>query len=92
MELIIYTVRDTKADACIAPFTMRTDFEAQRAFADSVNDDRKSTPLSQHPEDFVLLAVGKFDVASGEVKPYSVVKSLGLGIDFLVRKESNDAE
>lgn len=86
IKLNVYTVKDTKANACINPFCMRTDFEAQRAFSDSVNDSQKSVPLSQHPEDFVLLAIGEFDQESGAIVAFDVPRSLGVGSDFV--KES----
>lgn len=86
IKVNLYTVKDTKADSCVSPFAMRTDFEAQRAFADTVNDKSKQIPISQHPEDFVLLAIGEFDQESGKLLGYDVPKSLGVGSDFV--KES----
>lgn len=75
----VYTVRDSKACACLPPFTMRSDGEAIRAFGDSVN--KGGTTLSDHPEDFVLMRVGSFDLVSG-VMAAELPVSLAVGSDF----------
>ncbi len=78
-ELGVYTIRDTKAEAYVQPFTFRTDGEAIRAFDDSIN--KPGTPAYDHPEDYCLFRVGTFDVQTGVVAPCEH-KSLGCGIDF----------
>lgn len=78
-ELGVYTIKDTKAESYIQPFTFRTDGEAIRAFDDSVN--KPDSPIYAHCEDYTLYRVGTFDVLTGVVSPCDH-KSLGNGVDF----------
>lgn len=80
----VYTVRDLKADAHLPPFTMRSDGEAIRAFGDSV--EKGGTTLSDHPEDFVLVRIGSFDVISGLIDVERPV-NLAVGTDFSKKEE-----
>lgn len=82
-ELVICTILDSKAEAYLPPFTMRSDAEAIRAFGDSV--EKGGTPLADHPEDFFLYAVGTFNQETGEIVPCDR-RSLACGMDF--KKES----
>ena len=84
MNLRIYTIRDSKAEAYLPPFTFRTDGEAIRAFDDSVQ--KPGTALHDHPEDFFLYKVASFDQDSGRVEPMAPV-SLGCGSDFVKTPE-----
>ena len=78
----VYTIRDSKAEAYMQPFTFRTDAEAIRAFGDSV--EKAGTPLHDHPEDYFLYKVGEFDLLVGVIKPLEIVNLAGAA-DF--RKE-----
>ena len=80
MELKIYTIRDSKAEVFLPPFTFRTDGEAIRAFDDSVQ--KPGTALHDHPEDFFLYKVGVFNQDAGFVETLKPV-SLGCGADFV---------
>lgn len=80
----MYSVRDTKAECYLAPFMMRTDYEAQRAFADSVN--REGTLLHDHPEDFVLYKIGSFNQGTGMLIGVEH-KSLGKGSDYVLSRD-----
>lgn len=80
ITLGLFTVIDTKAQAALPPFTMRSEGEAIRAFGDSVN--KAGTTLHDHPEDFVLCGIGEFDQLTGLIKAYDVRKSLAVGTDF----------
>lgn len=85
-ELVIYTVRDAKAECYLPPFTMRTNAEAMRAFADSVV--KAGTTIHDHPEDFFLYRVGRFSQVSGEVILEAPI-SLCNGTDYIDREVSN---
>lgn len=78
-KLGIYTIKDTKAESFMAPFTFRTDGEAIRAFGDSVV--KGGTPLSDHAEDYFLFRVGSFDIITGAIAAEDH-KSLGCALDF----------
>ena len=55
----IFTVHDTKAQAYLPPFYMRTTAEALRAFETTVK--QKDTQFNQFPSDFNLCELGEFD-------------------------------
>lgn len=79
----IYSVYDNKAELYGTPFFMKTNGEAVRAFKSLVND--KSTMPGQHPEDFQLLHLGKFDDVEGTLCPNDKgnAVNLGFGTDYL---------
>lgn len=79
-KLGIYCIRDTKAEAYMTPFVMRTNGEAIRAFDDCVQ--KGGTPVSDHPEDFFLFKCGEFDQETGTIIPCELV-SLGSALDFV---------
>lgn len=78
--LRIYTIRDCKAEAYMAPFTFRNDGEAIRAFDDSIQ--KPGTPLHDHPEDFTLFKVGSFNLETGAVEAMAPI-CLGNAKDFV---------
>lgn len=80
----VYTVCDTKAEAYLSPFVMRTDYEAQRAFEDSVN--KPGTLIYDHPEDFCLFKIGTYSSTTGMITG-GEHKSLGCGADFKKKGE-----
>lgn len=82
-KLMVYTIKDTKAECYLQPFTFRTDGEAIRAFDDTVQ--RDGTPIHDHPEDFCLFKVGEFDQLSGVITSVDH-KSLGCALDFVKQK------
>lgn len=75
----LYTVKDAKAESCLAPFAFRTDGEAIRAFGDSVV--KGDTPLLAHPEDYFLYRVGNFNQVTGVIVAEEH-KSLASALDF----------
>lgn len=84
MKLGIYTIKDTKAECYLPPFTMRTDGEAIRAFDDTVQ--REGTAIHDHPEDFCLFKVGEFNQGTGICVGVEC-KSLGCALDFVKKGE-----
>lgn len=78
-SLIICTIHDSKAEAYLNPFTMRSEAEAIRAFGDAV--EKGGTPIADHPEDYHLYRVGSFDQISGVITG-EAAKSLAGGVDF----------
>jgi len=63
MKLLVFAVHDTKVNAFMPPFTMRSRGEAVRSFMDAVSDGQSS--FCKHPEDFALWSLGEWDDGSG---------------------------
>lgn len=83
-KLIICTIYDSKAEAYLVPFTMRSEAEAVRAFGDHAS--QAGTPVNQHPEDYFLYKVGSFDQNTGVITACDKV-SLAAGSDFVKKGE-----
>lgn len=78
----VFGVRDGKAMAFLQPFFSASVGAAVRAFSDAVNEDGKS-PLTKHPEDYILYELATFDDNSGEFFSTVPIKMLGAGVDFV---------
>lgn len=83
-KLLIFTVRDNKAEAFMRPFFARARGEAIRSFGDEVNT--KDTMLNKYPADFELFYLGEFDEVTAGVKALSP-ESLGSGLNFIQTNE-----
>lgn len=77
----IFGVRDSKALAFLQPFFGVTAGVAIRAFEEAVNDGK--SPISKHPEDYVLYELADFDDSTGEVISVVPIKALGCGRDYV---------
>lgn len=64
MNLKAFSVYDSKAEAYMQPFFMKTKGEALRAFMDTVGD--SNHPFHRHAEDYTLFYLGEFDDSNGE--------------------------
>ena len=73
----VFGVRDTKALAFLQPFFSASTGAAVRAFGDAVNEG--NSPLSKHPEDYLLYEIGDFDDQTGELIACNPLKMLGCG-------------
>lgn len=78
----IYSIRDSKAEASLLPFCMRSRGEVTRAFGDACKKNDGS-PLASHPEDYILFEIGTFDEQTGLVDAYKAPVSVCMGADFL---------
>lgn len=78
----ICVVYDSKAEAYLNPFFVRSSGEAIRGFGDEANSKSSDSQLSMHPEDYTLFELGTWDELSGVIELYETKKSLGIGIDF----------
>lgn len=65
MTYIVYTIYDSVSTLYGKPFVALNDTMANRAFRDCLTNSQ--SPYSQHPDDYHLYAVGKFDEITGEV-------------------------
>lgn len=61
MKMFIIVMRDITANVYGQPNFVGNLGGAIRTFADQVNDPKRDTVLSQHPEDFELYKVGTYE-------------------------------
>lgn len=80
MNQMVYTVYDSKTEAYLPPFFMKTKGQAIRAFTDTVNN--RESQFWQHPADFTLFEIGEYNEASGELLNHDANIPLGMAIDF----------
>lgn len=80
MLLKVYAVYDSKVEAYLNPFVMRSRGEALRGFESAVNDPQ--TSFCRHPADYTLFEIGEYDESSGLLKPHSVHVSCGVAVEF----------
>ncbi|AXH77261.1 MAG: nonstructural protein [Microviridae sp.] len=62
----VYAVFDHAAKAFLPPFLMRTDSQAQRAFAEVANS--RGHAINEHPGDYNLFKIGTYDDSLGTVQ------------------------
>lgn len=67
MRLMLFAVRDVRANCYMNPFAVDSIGRAMRSFEDEVNRPAEDNPLYKHPGDFELWQLGTFDTQSGEV-------------------------
>lgn len=77
----IFSVYDSKVEAYMTPFFMKSKGEAVRSFADAAND--SSTYVSKHPGDYTLFDLGEFDEETATFNLSSTPISLGVAVEFV---------
>ena len=75
-----FTVYDSKVEAYMNPFFLRTRGEAVRAWNDVVND--PSSAFNKHPEDYTLFEVAEYDEVTGVFENHKTPISLGVAVQF----------
>lgn len=68
-----FCTHDRAADAYSPPFVAPHNGVAIRGFTDAINDSRKESDISRHPDDFDLYLVGEFNSHTGEILPIDKV-------------------
>lgn len=68
-KLKVFTIRDSKVDACMRPFFAQSTKEGIRIWEDSVNS--PDSGFFKHPEDYFLYEIGEFDPALGRIYPHT---------------------
>tara|TARA_A100001037_G_C15145631_1_gene636171 strand:- start:869 stop:1138 length:270 start_codon:yes stop_codon:yes gene_type:complete len=89
METTVFSIYDVKAGTFSRPFIAVREGEASRTFVDLINAPQKDNPFAQHPEDYSLHRVGKWNMGSGElidVVNYTIITGLQ------ARAEDNEKE
>ncbi len=78
MLLKMFTVYDSKTEAYMPPFYMRTTGEALRAFTETASDPKHT--FNNHSEDYTLFCVGDFDDSNAKCNlldtPFAVAKAI----------------
>lgn len=87
MNLQIFSVFDSKAEAYITPFFLPNTAMAVRAFTDCVNSE--SHQFGANPQDYTLFLIGSYNDNDAELIP-SVPRSLGNGLEFRRKRPADD--
>lgn len=77
----MFSLYDSKAESFGPPVFIQSVGQAERMFADLVNDG-KSMPF-KHPSDFVLYMIGEFQDMDGSIKSITPHVSLGSALEFV---------
>ena len=80
MNLNIYTIFDSAANAYMQPFFLHNDGLAIRSFSDTINA-KEPNNISEHPDQFTLFKIGTYDDTNGHLANDEPV-SLGNAITF----------
>jgi len=80
MILKMFTVYDSKAEAYLPPFFMRSTGEAIRSWTQAIND--QNSTFSKHPADFTLFMVGEFDDNACAINVLKAIENLGCAIEY----------
>lgn len=80
MELEVFSVYDTKAQAYLPPFFLHNTAMALRIFQNCANDTGHT--FGTNPEDYCLFHIGMFDDDTGSLTALQTPKSLGLAQEF----------
>ena len=81
MNIKMYSIYDSKAEAFMEPYFATTPGLALRAFSNGANN--KETTIGKYPNDFVLYEVGQFDDQTGDLDNYTENKNLGIAIEYI---------
>lgn len=80
MILRVFAIYDSKAEAYLPPFTMKSKGEAIRALSGLVNDAQHN--FCKYAEDFTLFDIGSWDDTSCKYDLLSTPHSLGVLLEF----------
>lgn len=80
MILKIFGIYDSKAEAFLSPFYMKSIGEAERAIRTLVNDE--SHNFHKFAEDFTLFELGTFNDANAKFELLNTPHSIGLLLEF----------
>lgn len=76
MKLKVFGIYDSKVQAYLPPFMMKTIGEAERALSAHVNDPQHN--FCKYSEDFTLFELGTWDDSNAEYSLLNTPHSLGL--------------
>lgn len=79
-KMKMFAVYDSKVEAYMTPFFMRSRGEALRAWETTVNDEKSS--MHRYPSDYTLFEIGEYDELCGIATSHASKVSLGLALEF----------
>jgi len=79
----IFSVKDIKANAHIAPMTMRTAAEAIRSFEQECKNPESN--FFKFPTDYILLELSDWDEREGKLTPHQAPIILGTASEFVTK-------
>lgn len=68
--MLLFVVRDVKADAYGAPMSVATKGLALRSFTEACLDPRSE--MNKYPEDYMLYVIGQYEPNTGCISPFPV--------------------
>lgn len=80
MQLKVFGIYDSKAEAYLQPFLMKSKGEAIRALSNHVSDPEHN--FCKYAEDFTLFELGSWDDANGQFTLHNTPQSLGVLVEF----------
>lgn len=89
MNLIVFSIHDSAANAFVTPFFMHTKAMAMRAFEDNVNSKEESN-ITKHPEQFSLFKVGEFSDENGTLVALEKPEIIATGLEVLKPTEQTE--
>jgi hypothetical protein len=90
MKLKAFSIRDQKAEIFNTPYFNKTMGEAERNFAQAVNDSK--TMLNKYPEDFDLYYLGEYDDQKGTVAWEETPKHIAKAVSFVQSPQPIDSQ
>lgn len=91
MEINVYSMFDSAAQAFTQPFFLQNDGLAIRAFQDNVNA-KEPNNVSEHPDQFTLFKIATFNDKTGVIEKLEKPTSLGIGVTFKNDPPINNTE
>ena len=85
----VFAVYDDKAGAFLPPFFLHTVGLARRLFTDSAN--QEGHPFNQHPADFTLFRIGRWDDNTGKYEERETFENLGIALLYKASENEVDA-
>lgn len=79
----IMAVKDRALDAYNLPFTMVTIAQAVRSFTDEINSDVGRSAVAQHPDDYDLYVIGKYNEQDGSIEAIQPPELVVRGKDLI---------
>lgn len=83
----VFSVYDSKGEVYSKPIVEINAGTALRSFADAAGAVNQDNAISQHPEDYTLFELGRWDDETGNVTMHEAKVSLGVAIEFVKDEE-----
>lgn len=80
MKLKIFTAYDSKVEAYLQPFFMRSRGDAIRAWTDLANNPEHA--FHKHAGDYTLFEIGEYDDLTGQMLTWKAFTNLGTALEF----------